>query len=341
VATQQPPIGPGKSPDDSPTANQNATAGVSEPGKDLPSVKGSDPEFVNLPLGTQLDDAAALDVAKSRPTEWIVLAGPTDSGKTTLLTSLYELFQWNKVKGYAFAGSDTLPAFEECCYLSRRNSGGSVPLTQRTKYDSNPKYLHLKVRSTGGLRLFMDFLFTDVSGEMFDHARDSVDECKEMHFLKRARHFLLFLDSAKGVQQDERWETVENGKALLRSCMYSEMIWQNCVVNVVWSRFDYFIANEAEPGHKVFRNQVEVEFRKTFAQLGSRLKFCEIAARPLEVPTLHMGHGVQALLDQWAAVPLEMKARDLFPTSFSGTRESELFAPRHFAPAMDHDESDR
>ena len=120
-------------------------------------------------------------------------------------------------------------------------------------------------------------------------------------------------------------------KALLRSCMDSEMIWEDCIVNVVWSRFDYFMAKEAEDGHKLFRNEVEKEFRKTFARLGPRLKFSQIAARPLEKPDLHMGYGVQALLDQWAATPLEMKARDLFPTSFSGLRESELFAARHFS----------
>src|SRR5580698_7970222 len=74
------------------------------------------PEFIDLPQGKELNDLAALDLAKSRPVQWIVLAGPTDSGKTTLLTSLYELFQWRKVEGYAFAGSMTLPAFEERCH---------------------------------------------------------------------------------------------------------------------------------------------------------------------------------------------------------------------------------
>lgn len=298
------------------------------------------PEYIDLPKGKELNDSAALDLARSRPVQWIVLAGPSDSGKTTLLTSLYELFQWRKVEGYAFAGSSTLPGFEERCYLSRRDSGNQLPHTPRTRYEGpNPLYLHLRIRSTKGLHPFGDILCTDVSGEMFEHARDSVAECKEMIFLKRANHFLLFLDSAKGVQQDKRWAMFEDGKALLRSCVDSSMIGANCVVNVVWSRFDYFVAEEAEVAHQLFRAEVEKELRETFNKVIPTLMFSQVAARPLKAPTLRIGHGVPALLKQWAETPLEMKALDLFPKSFSGTRESELFATRHFASMIDNEKS--
>ena len=99
-------------------ADQAATPATGASPVDLAPEKA--PEFIDLPQGRELNDAAALDLAKSRPVQWIVLAGPIDSGKTTLLTSLYELFQWREVEGYAFAGSSTLPAFEELCYLSNR-----------------------------------------------------------------------------------------------------------------------------------------------------------------------------------------------------------------------------
>jgi hypothetical protein len=289
-------------------------------------------DYIILPGGKELSESAALDLAKSRPIQWIVLAGPSDSGKTTFLTSLYELFQWSKVEGYAFAGSNTLPAFEERCYLSRRQSGKKVPHTQRTPYkEFESFYLHLRVRSIEGLRPFRDILCTDVSGEMFEDARDSTDECKKMLFLKRASHFLLFLDSAKCIDRDKRWATVDDGQALLRSCIDSEMIGPRCAVNVVWSRFDYFDAEEAENEHVQFRANAERQLRETFNKALPKLMFSEVAARPLKQPKLRIGHGVPAILKQWLETPLEMKAVDLFPTAYSGTRESELFAARHFA----------
>jgi hypothetical protein len=51
----------------------------------------------------------------------------------------------------------------------------------------------------------------------------------------------------------------------------------------------------------------------------------------LEAPALQIGHGVPELLKQWAATPFEMKALELFPSSYAGTRESEKFATRHFS----------
>jgi hypothetical protein len=340
VPPAQPPQTPKSPPAPTQGAGPTTTPAIIDVPADLRTVE-TIPEFIDLPQGKELNDVAALDLAKSRPVQWIVLAGPTDSGKTTLLTSLYELFQWRRVEGYAFAGSNTLPALEERCYLSRRDSGNVMPHTPRTPYKGpHPEYLHLRVRHTQGLRSFRDFLFTDVSGEMFEHARDSTTECKEMTFLKRANHFLLFLDSAKGVHQDKRWAMFEDGRALLRSCLDSAMIPANCVVNVVWSRFDYFVAKEADESHQNFRAEAEEELRKAFDQLIPRLMFSQIAARPLEVPALQFGHGVPPLLKQWAATPLEMKALDLFPSSYSGTRESELFAARHFSSTIANEESD-
>ena len=298
------------------------------------------PEYIGMPKGQELNEMEAIDLARSRPVQWVVLAGPTDAGKTTLLTSLYELFQWREVQEYAFAGSMTLPGLEERCYLSRIESGNRLPKTQRTPYvRPDPLYLHLRIRSTKGLRPFRDILCTDVSGEMFEHARDSTDECKKMTFLKRAHHFLLFLDSAKAVQPDKRWAMIEEGRALLRSCVDSEMIGASCVVNFVWSRFDYFAAAEAETGHRVFRTEAEKQLRKSFHGALPTLMFSEVAARPLKFPQLQMGHGVPALFQQWAETPLKMQALGLFPRSFSGARESELFAARHFASTTANEDS--
>jgi hypothetical protein len=298
----------------------------------LPDGQGMDTsEYIGLPRGKELDDAAAVALAKSRPVRWIVLAGPIESGKTTLLVSLYELFQWRRVEGFAFGGSNTLPAFEERSFLSRKDSGNVIPHTSRTKFtDLDPLYLHLRIRWDKGLKPFTDFLCTDVSGEMYEHARDSTHECKEMIFIKRANHFVLLLDSAKGVQSGKRWAMVEDARALLRSCVDSNMIRADCLVQVVWSRFDYFVEEEANRRHQVFRTNVESELRGTFGKAIPKLVFGQVAARPLRARQLGIGYGVCELLKQWAVGLEGLKEYDLCPRSYAGSRESELFAARHF-----------
>jgi thymidylate kinase len=288
-------------------------------------------DTIDLPSGKELSESSATSLAAARPVRWVVIAGAVGSGKTTLLTSLYEMFQWAPIGEYCFAGSNTLPALEERCHLSRLASERVVPDTQRTLYkdDSTPTYVHVKVRAGNGFGSIVDFLFSDVCGEMFEHARDSTDECKELAFLRRAEHFVVLLDSEKAVRADKRWATIEDAKALLQSCLDSEMLRDECVVYTVWSKFDYFAAAGDTQEHKDFRSEVERGFRATFAHRITNLTFCEIAARPTEAPDLGFGRGVPELLKGWFADWREKEPMNVFPKPLEGTRESELFAIRH------------
>src|SRR6266478_9212034 len=76
-------------------------------------------DLINLPTGKELDNLEAANLQVARPVRLVVVAGPIESGKTTLIASLYELFQWSRVSDYLFAGSNTLAGFEQKCYLSR------------------------------------------------------------------------------------------------------------------------------------------------------------------------------------------------------------------------------
>lgn len=291
-------------------------------------------EYIDLPSGKELNEALATKLAASRPVRLVVFAGEVSCGKTTLLTSLYELFQWRQVPEYCFAGSCTLPAFEQRCYLGRMSSENAAPDTQRTLYRGpDPYYLHLKIAPASAPQKSFDFLFTDVSGEMFEHARNSIDECKELTFLRRATDFLLLLDGEKCARTDERHAVVGKSKALLQSCLDSNMLSRDCVVNVVWTKFDYFDVARSNETHSEFRHEVERDFRASFESRVARLDFSKIAARPTNHPALGFGHGVPELLKGWMTCCPRFEKIDLLANLKlpSGSRESELFAFRHFA----------
>jgi len=288
-------------------------------------------DIIDLPSGKELNEDNAMSLAKSKPVRWIVLAGPVDCGKTTLLTSLYELFQWGPVAEHFFAGSNTLPALEQRCHLSRMASENIVPDTQRTPYKGPvPTYVHLRICSAAAPRKATDFLFTDVSGEMFEHARDSTTECRELVFLRRAGNFLLLLDSEKGMRVDKRWAMVQEAKTLLQSCIDSDMLSRDCVIDIVWSKFDHFVAAANKEEHREFREEVVRGFRASFGHRVSHLNFGEVAARPTEAPQLGFGNGVPALLKGWITFCPQMRDMVLLPQPPVGTRESEMFAIRHF-----------
>ncbi|MFR8599056.1 MAG: TRAFAC clade GTPase domain-containing protein [Clostridioides difficile] len=60
----------------------------------------------------------------------LIFIGPAGSGKTTIETSLYQLFQKSSVGGYYFAGSNTIQAYESRSFYTRIRSKEIVPSTQ-------------------------------------------------------------------------------------------------------------------------------------------------------------------------------------------------------------------
>jgi double-GTPase-like protein len=285
--------------------------------------------LIDLPSGKELDESSAAKLESARPVRLVVVAGPVGCGKTTLLTSLYELFQWKPVSGFSFAWSHTLPAFERRCYLSRIASERSLPDTERTPY-GQVRYLHLRVSGDDLPLQELDLLFTDVSGESFERARDSTLECQRLGFLRQAHHFLLLMDCEKLVVKEKRWEVAHDAMTLLRSCLDSGMLDSNCLVSILWTKFDYFEAAKS-PENTQFLDKLKAEIEKEFGDRVGRLSFVEVAARPTRVATLKFGHGLPGLLKNWLTSSPHERSMDLLPPTTVGSRESELFASRHFA----------
>jgi hypothetical protein len=292
------------------------------------SAVGLDVDVIDLPSGKELNESSAVALARSTPVRWVVIAGQVSSGKTTLLTSLYELFQWGKIDGYSFAGSRTLATFEERCHYSRLASDRSSPDTPRTPYSPIANFLHLRVLPPGEVPAPIDFLFTDVSGEMFEHARNSTDECKELVFLMRAATFILVLDGEKAVRLDRRWGMVEEAKSLLQSCLYSSMLSKDCRVTVVWSKIDYFGDAGGDETLAEFRADAESVFQRSFGHRLAHLAFAQISARPTKAPQIGFGKGLSELLRGLVNNYSQNEPLQLSPEPPDGERESELFAGR-------------
>ncbi|HEY3853724.1 MAG TPA: hypothetical protein VGO67_04955 [Verrucomicrobiae bacterium] len=292
MATEPPTIQPSKETDATIPASAEA----------LLTTTGAVPGLIRLPAGIELNEAQARSMESERPVRLIVLAGAVDCGKTTLLTSLYELFQTAPIEKKMFAGCDTLPAFEKKCHLGRTDSGNDEEDTGRNTYEGpHPEYVHLKLQNGPKALGQIDFLITDVSGEMFEHARNSTDECKKLTFLRRAVHILVFLDCEKLFQPTKRWGMVKDATSLIQSCLDSEMFEPDCFVTVVWAKVDFVeAAKEKEKNAaKVLMQQAEKEFKTRFDHRIKNLKFHQIAARPKRYPKLTFGYGVGELLEDW------------------------------------------
>jgi len=252
--------------------------------------------MVDLPDGADLNPDSAMVITRASMTRLIILAGAPDSGKTTLLTSIYECFQWGPFAGYLFAGSRTLPGFERRCHLARVASGRTEADTERTK---GQQLLHLRVRVQDLSKPVQGLLLSDLSGETFRLAKDSTEECKSLSILRRADHFVLLLDGDKLGRVESRAEAAADGTSLLRSCLDAEMLGRHSLIDVLFTKWDLVQDRAHQSSTKAYIAHIEEDMRCRFEPRVGRLRFFQVAARPAEGSELPLAYGLSAVFPSW------------------------------------------
>ena len=118
--------------------------------------------------GISLGQRDVADLAASRSLAMIGIIGVQNSGKTTLLTLLYCLLRrGHKIGEFQFAGSYTIPAWENLAYYMTWKPGNHISFPPHTPGSTGriPGLLHLSLRDAIGNR--KDLLLTDAKGEWF------------------------------------------------------------------------------------------------------------------------------------------------------------------------------
>lgn len=262
----------------------------------------------------------------------IVVAGAVDSGKTTLLASIYESFQKGPFAGFYFARSETLVGFERRCFLSRMASGREDPETARTPYDPTPHFLHLRVLQKDAERgQAQDMLFTDLSGEAFRLVRDSDEECRRMTILRKADHVALLVDGKKLAEPEARHGATDDAMLILRRSLECGMLGKRSMVDVMLTKLDLVrLATEEADTALALWKKAQIRIRDRFeAQLGS-LSFAETAARPRPALGLSTAHGCEEPFKRWVNNTLLPLPIDAYPLAEQPMkREFEHFARRY------------
>jgi energy-coupling factor transporter ATP-binding protein EcfA2 len=283
-----------------------------------------------LPRGGDLSTQDALPITTASQTRLIIVAGEEGSGKTTLLNSVYEIFQQGSLESYVFAGSMTLPGFEERCHLGRIASGAATADTQRTLRKDELRMLHLCVASTQNRNERIDLLMSDLPGEIFEAARDSTDKARELDYLRRADRVSLLIDGAKAASKADRNEVLIGARALLRSCIDAGMLDTESLVDLVVSKWDLVQAGEDPDGTTQFLETALTSLVDQFRQRLRQIDIARVAARPLSGSGLQFGHGVGPVFSRWV-LGRRRASRRLPSLEARNLREFERFAWRQDA----------
>jgi hypothetical protein len=265
-----------------------------------PSVDESiDSELDNFKPGDALRHPEADHLCARQPTTVVVLAGGIRSGKTTLLTSLYEHLHQEPLADWRFAESKTLFGFERRCHGGRRESGLDVPNIQRSS-SLQPPWLHLDLVHPSAPEHRKRFLFADISGEWFEGLIDGTRKTSELPHLRRADQLAVVLDGRKLATSGE--EQIERSRAetLIRVLREEQALVSESVLSLVVAKLDELLVRDPASVERLTEIGEQIS---SAAGLDAPLPMLRTAARP-KSGELPAGHGLIALFDSWCQAPL-------------------------------------
>lgn len=255
----------------------------------------SAPRRYTLSSGEPLSLENVRAAQESRRSHVIVVAGPVGSGKTTLVAAMYEAFGAGPAFGQAFAGSETLVAFERRCFDSRVASGLEVATTVRTR-SGDEGYFHLALSPERADPARLHLYLHDVSGEIYREMIAKPASAASIEAFRVADRIQVTLDGERLVGLGTRDRETYRSRALVRAIAEYGGLRSSAKVDIVVTKKDLLAAS---PGAEVFAKQAAAEISEALPKelTGEVLVVCARSATPNQVPSLD---GLEGVIGAWA-----------------------------------------
>lgn len=253
-----------------------------------------------LPSGDALSINETHDIVASENTKTIILVGPSACGKTTIETTLYQLFQNGCVGDYFFAGSNTLQAYESRSFFTRTASKYRSPMTPRTSRGIQETFLHLKVWNKEK-DYYQELLFADMSGEEFESHIGNVEAMqRDFGFLKAVDYIVGVFNGELLCSKKQRNGVVEEMAQLLRTIGDSGLISKHTKLQVIFSKYDILESHiGVDQTTGVFIAKIIEDIKARLKDYINDIEFYYVAAMPEDTSKFEIGYGVRELFYSW------------------------------------------
>jgi hypothetical protein len=237
----------------------------------------------------------ASGVLRSCEARVIAIIGPKDAGKTSLIASLYDLFQEGPVRGAEFARSETLHAFELACHDARAASRRGEPDMQRTPH-GEVRFYHLRL-ADGPAGPGLALLMADRAGEEYRSAADAPDT-SSFPEVARADTITVLVDGQRLQDTSERHNLRSEIVMMLQALVDGGVVRLGQHLVLVLTKLDVIQSSpnreRAERDFASLRERVQRLFGATFDDT----KTCAVAASP-KTDAVARGTGVDEILELW------------------------------------------
>lgn len=285
-----------------PSAHPDSKADEADPDEFQVESTDAQTDFVeSLWTGERLNCAEASDVLRLEESRVLAIIGPTKSGKTSLICSVYELLQKEVRSDFHFAGSRTLFAFERACHNSRAESLRHEPVMEHTEHNPLPfgvSFYHLRLADKAG-RL-VSILFADRTGEDYKAACDDPSVSDDFVEIQRADSVTILVNGELVIDNGQRHNVRSSTELILQGLRDGGVLSGRQKLLIVLTKQDKIEAEQHHSKDKAY------EFFDTLVKSIQHL-YCDnfVSIEPFRVAAspkntlLSYGHGVPELMSIW------------------------------------------
>jgi len=263
---------------------------------------------IGLPAADTLTPEQVARLLRAGETRIIAIIGPSDAGKTSLIASLYDLFQEGSVAGIDFARSRSLHAFERACHDARAASRRRIPHINRTPR-GEVRFYHIDVGG-GAAGDVLSVLLGDRAGEEYRGAADDTTVVTTFPEIRRADSLTLLVDGERLLDTGARHNLRHEITMILQALIDGGGVKTGQPLALVLTKIDAVqVSPESERAEADFRD-LRMNLERLFGAVFPRIESFRVAASP-KTNAVARGTGVPDLLTFW------LEARSVPATSRS------------------------
>lgn len=257
---------------------------------------------VHLPDALPLESGRADNVLAMLPSRMIGVIGVHDSGKTSVIAGLFDLFQMGPVSDVTFAGSSTLHGLEIICHNARVASERDEPHSERTKR-GDVRFYHIDLRRGSALQ---SLLIADRSGEEYEEVADIAANATGMFELRRADVITVLVDGRRLASLSDRADVMGAIPLIIQGMVENGAFVRKPNLAIVLTKDDTVQASprkdRVEQDFRAIVDGVRDAFADHFGEFGSFVT----SASPKNTNVVR-GAGLGEMLDFWMKEGAEPK----------------------------------
>jgi hypothetical protein len=280
----------------------------------------SDPKFVPIYPAWALAPNEVGAVMGEAETTLVIVAGDTNSGKTSLIGLSYSAFLQGPVGEWRFAGSRTLLGYEELVQNHRASAEYDLPDTPHTETKVEEFY-HLDIQSQHDGRQ-RRLLFHNVSGERYQDAINKTVDAAKLDLVHRADAIVVMVDGERLLKRASAAQAKTRLIDVLSALAQAKHLENNQPVQIVISRWDLVENVRAQEQINSQSSMIRDQVVQGLAEFGVT---SQVTVFPVACVTHHaetaFGFGFSEVLEAWLALRPKPLAVPLDASSTSGRNE--------------------